>query len=117
MGRRRLGLRSLVDAALAAGAVSHAAVLAAPATRGALSAVRGLVAAGLGVSILPASFKRVQLREMRWVTIAEEDAVSEMWLVWSKHREQSHAAQRFKQQLMSASAGRHFHGKEGKNVR
>lgn len=77
----------------------------------------GLVAAGLGVSILPASFKRVQLREMRWVTIAEEDAVSEMWLVWSKHREQSHAAQRFKQQLISASAGRHFHGKEGKNVR
>ena len=29
MGRRRLGLRSLVDTALAAGAVSHAAVLAA----------------------------------------------------------------------------------------
>ena len=28
-GRRRLGLRSLVDTALAAGAVSHAAVLAA----------------------------------------------------------------------------------------
>jgi hypothetical protein len=56
-----------------------------------------------GVSILPASFKRVQLREMRWVPIAEEDAVSEMWLVWSKHHEQSHAAQRFKQQLMSAS--------------
>jgi DNA-binding transcriptional LysR family regulator len=27
----------------------------------------GLVAAGLGVSILPASFKRVQLREMRWL--------------------------------------------------
>ena len=58
------------------------------------------VAAGLGVSILPASFKRVQLREMRWVAIAEEDAVSEMWLVWSKHREQSHAAQRFKQRLI-----------------
>ena len=76
----------------------------------------GLVAAGLGVSILPASFKRVQLREMRWVTIAEEDAVSEMWLVWAKHREQSHAAQRFKQQLMNASAGRHFQGKVGKNV-
>ncbi|AKZ73262.1 MULTISPECIES: LysR family transcriptional regulator [Enterobacter cloacae complex] len=76
----------------------------------------GLVAAGLGVSILPASFKRVQLREMRWVTIAEEDAVSEMWLVWAKHREQSHAAQRFKHQLMNASAGRHFQGKVGKNV-
>lgn len=27
----------------------------------------GLVAAGLGVSILPASFKRVQMSEMRWV--------------------------------------------------
>ena len=26
----------------------------------------GLVASGLGVSILPASFKRVQLNEMRW---------------------------------------------------
>ncbi len=39
----------------------------------------GLVSAGLGVSILPASFKRVQLNEMRWVPIAEEDAVSEMW--------------------------------------
>lgn len=29
----------------------------------------GLVAAGLGVSILPASFKRIQLNEMRWVPI------------------------------------------------
>ncbi len=52
----------------------------------------GLVSAGLGVSILPASFKRVQLNEMRWVPIAEEDAVSEMWLVWPKHHEQSPAA-------------------------
>lgn len=42
----------------------------------------GLVAAGLGVSILPASFHRVQLSEMRWIPIVEEDAVSEMWLVW-----------------------------------
>ncbi|POZ18551.1 LysR family transcriptional regulator [Lelliottia aquatilis] len=63
----------------------------------------GLVAAGLGVSILPASFKRVQLSEMRWVAIAEEDAVSEMWLVWPKHHEQSNAAQRFKNQLIAAS--------------
>ncbi|MNE47712.1 HTH-type transcriptional regulator BenM [compost metagenome] len=63
----------------------------------------GLVAAGLGVSILPASFKRVQLSEMRWVAIAEEDAVSEMWLVWPKHHELSNAAQRFKKQLISAS--------------
>ena len=68
----------------------------------------GLVAAGLGVSILPASFKRVQLAEMRWVKIAEQDAVSEMWLVWSKHHEQSHAAQRFKEQLITASRGRYL---------
>lgn len=63
----------------------------------------GLVAAGLGVSILPASFKRVQLSEMRWVAIAEEDAVSEMWLVWPKHHELSNAAQRFKKQLIEGA--------------
>ncbi|WP_276643205.1 LysR family transcriptional regulator [Siccibacter turicensis] len=55
----------------------------------------GLVAAGLGVSILPASFQRVQLEEMRWVPIEEPDAVSEMWLVWPAHRERSQAAERF----------------------
>lgn len=65
----------------------------------------GLVAAGLGVSILPASFKKVQLHEMCWVPIAEEDAVSEMWLVWSKHHEQSEAAIRFRQKLLHAVRG------------
>ncbi|MGP3592011.1 LysR family transcriptional regulator [Vagococcus sp. WN89Y] len=64
----------------------------------------GLVAAGMGVSILPASFHRVQLNEMRWVPIREADAVSEMWLVWSKHHEQSAAAARFRQQLLSSAA-------------
>ena len=63
----------------------------------------GLVASGLGVSILPASFSRVQLNEMRWVPITEVDAVSEMWLVWSKHHELSQAAERFKQQLINAA--------------
>ncbi|WP_242389801.1 LysR family transcriptional regulator [Kosakonia cowanii] len=65
----------------------------------------GLVAAGLGVSILPASFHRVQLSEMRWIPIVEEDAVSEMWLVWSKHQEQGAGAARFKQQLLDAANG------------
>ncbi|QJT80573.1 LysR family transcriptional regulator [Kosakonia sp. MUSA4] len=65
----------------------------------------GLVAAGLGVSILPASFHRVQLNEMRWVPIIEADAVSEMWLVWAKHHEQGTAAARFKQQLLRAAIG------------
>ena len=64
----------------------------------------GLVASGLGVSILPASFKRVQLNEMRWLPISEADAVSEMWLVWAKHREQGLAAQRFRDYLLAAAA-------------
>ncbi|WP_051640534.1 LysR family transcriptional regulator [Siccibacter colletis] len=63
----------------------------------------GLVAAGLGVSILPASFKRVQLAEMRWVPITEPDAISEMWLVWPKHRERSAATQRFMSLLTGAA--------------
>lgn len=62
----------------------------------------GLVAAGLGVSILPASFQRIQLNEMRWLPITEADAVSEMWLVWSKHHEKSAAALRFMQLLNDA---------------
>lgn len=65
----------------------------------------GLVAAGLGVSILPASFHRVQLNEMCWVPIIEADAVSEMWLVWAKHHEQGTAAARFKQLLLRAAIG------------
>lgn len=64
----------------------------------------GLVSAGLGVSILPASFCRVQLNEMVWVSIRESDAVSEMWLVWSKHHERSAAAKRFIS-LLTMAAG------------
>ncbi|WP_044176581.1 LysR family transcriptional regulator [Phytobacter massiliensis] len=65
----------------------------------------GLVAAGLGVSILPASFRRVQLDEMRWLPIIQPDAVSEMWLVWAKHHEQGTAAQRFRKALISSANG------------
>ena len=63
----------------------------------------GLVAAGLGVSILPASFRRVQLLEMCWLPIEEQDAVSEMWLVWSKHHEQGQAARRFRESLLAST--------------
>ena len=62
----------------------------------------GLVAAGLGVSILPASFRRVLL-EMCWLPIEEQDAVSEMWLVWSKHHEQGQAARRFRESLLASA--------------
>lgn len=54
----------------------------------------GLVSAGLGVSILPASFKRVRLSEVVWLPLKEAEAQSEMWLVWPKHRELSAAALR-----------------------
>ena len=63
----------------------------------------GLVAAGLGVSILPASFRRVQLLEMCWLPIEEQDAVSEMWLVGSKHHEQGEAARRFRESLLAST--------------
>ncbi len=63
----------------------------------------GLVAAGLGVSILPASFRRVQLSEMMWLPIVEADAISEMWLVWSRHHELSAAAASFKSLLTSVT--------------
>lgn len=64
----------------------------------------GLVAAGLGVSILPASFRRVQLSDMVWLPLEEEDAISEMWLVWSKHHERGAATERFIS-MLSAAAG------------
>jgi len=49
----------------------------------------GLVSTGLGVSILPASFKRVRLADVVWIPIEENDALSEVWLVWSRQRERS----------------------------
>ncbi|MTD39723.1 LysR family transcriptional regulator [Erwinia sp. CPCC 100877] len=64
----------------------------------------GLVAAGLGVSILPASFRRVQLAETVWVPLGEPEAVSEMWLVWSKQREPGAAARRLAQLLKDKTA-------------
>ncbi|WP_456309841.1 LysR family transcriptional regulator [Serratia proteamaculans] len=47
----------------------------------------GLVSTGLGVSILPASFRRVRLSDVVWIPLLEQDARSEVWLVWSKQRE------------------------------
>ncbi|ELY5851274.1 LysR family transcriptional regulator [Cronobacter turicensis] len=77
----------------------------------------GLVAAGLGVSILPASFQRVRLEEMRWVRLQEPDAISEMWLVWARHREQSAAAQRFISLLNGAAQRPETAANPRKNVR
>ncbi|MGD9424797.1 LysR family transcriptional regulator [Pantoea sp. NSTU24] len=49
--------------------------------------ILGLVATGLGVSILPASFHRARLSDLVWLPLTEEDAISELWLVWSATRE------------------------------
>lgn len=57
--------------------------------------ILGLVAAGLGVSVLPASYSRLHLAEICWIPLIEEDAISEMWLVWAKHRELSANARQF----------------------
>ena len=57
--------------------------------------ILGLVAAGLGVSILPASYRRLRLDETCWLPLEEPDAISELWLVWAKHREPSAAARHF----------------------
>ncbi|WP_313651597.1 LysR family transcriptional regulator [Pantoea sp.] len=51
--------------------------------------ILGLVATGLGVSILPASFRRARLSDLVWLPLTEEDAISELWLVWSAAREKS----------------------------
>lgn len=50
-------------------------------------AILGLVATGLGVSILPASFRRAKLNEIFWLELSEPDARSEVWLVWSAQRQ------------------------------
>lgn len=62
-----------------------------------------LVSAGLGVSILPASFQRVRLSDVVWLAIDEADARSELWLVWSKQRELSQAAQQIISLLTASS--------------
>ena len=57
--------------------------------------ILGLVAAGLGVSILPASYRRLRLDEICWLPLEEPDALSELWLVWAKHRELGAPARHF----------------------
>ena len=64
--------------------------------------ILGLVAAGLGVSILPASYRRLRLDEICWLPLEEPDALSELWLVWAKHRELSAPAHHFIE-LLAAS--------------
>ncbi|WP_158781367.1 LysR family transcriptional regulator [Pantoea sp. BAV 3049] len=65
--------------------------------------ILGLVATGLGVSILPASFRRARLKEVSWIPLQEEDAWSEVWLVWSNRREVSAVMKHMKNLLLKVS--------------
>ncbi|WP_213989600.1 LysR substrate-binding domain-containing protein [Sodalis sp. dw_96] len=52
----------------------------------------GLVSAGLGVSILPASFSRIRVDSVRYLTLEEPEAKTEVWLVTHRQRTLSAAA-------------------------
>ncbi|OSM99615.1 LysR family transcriptional regulator [Lonsdalea populi] len=53
----------------------------------------GLVSSGLGVSLLPASFRRIKVDGVKYLSLLEKDAISEMWLVTHQRRPRSAAAQ------------------------
>ncbi|MCA6998884.1 LysR family transcriptional regulator [Dickeya solani] len=53
----------------------------------------GLVSSGLGVSLLPASFRRIRVDGVKYLSLQEKDAISEMWLVTHHHRPLNTAAQ------------------------
>ncbi|MBA5600570.1 LysR family transcriptional regulator [Pectobacterium aroidearum] len=61
----------------------------------------GLVSAGLGVSILPASFLRIRVDGVKYLLLEEEDATTEVWLVTARHHPQNAAAK----MLMSLMLG------------
>jgi DNA-binding transcriptional LysR family regulator len=44
----------------------------------------GLVAAGLGVSVLPASYQRIRIDGVVYRTLLDQDAVTAVWLVQRK---------------------------------
>ncbi|WP_413738918.1 LysR family transcriptional regulator [Sodalis sp. RH21] len=53
----------------------------------------GLVSAGLGVSLLPASFSRIKIDSVRYLALDEPEAKTEVWLVTHRQRELSASAQ------------------------
>ncbi|QDX30086.1 LysR family transcriptional regulator [Dickeya poaceiphila] len=53
----------------------------------------GLVSSGLGVSLLPASFRRIRIDGVKYLSLQEKDAISEMWLVTHQQRPLNTAAQ------------------------
>ncbi|ACS85688.1 LysR family transcriptional regulator [Musicola paradisiaca] len=63
----------------------------------------GLVSSGLGVSLLPASFRRIRVDGVKYLSLKEKDAISEMWLVTPQHRPLTSAAQTLIALMLSTS--------------
>ncbi|SPW34139.1 LysR substrate binding domain [Edwardsiella tarda] len=53
----------------------------------------GLISAGLGVSILPASYTRIQVDGVCYRPLAEPEAYTEIWLAYHRQRPLSAQAQ------------------------
>ncbi|WP_110686925.1 LysR substrate-binding domain-containing protein [Salinicola aestuarinus] len=63
-----------------------------------------LVASGLGVSLLPASFRHIQIDNVRYRPISDTDAVSEVWLTHAR-RQLSPQATHFIDEVKAVIAG------------
>lgn len=61
--------------------------------------ILGLVSARLGVSLVTESFTRMKVDGVRYIHLAENQAFSEVWLVYHKHNTLSPAGQRLIEML------------------
>lgn len=69
----------------------------------------GLVSAGLGVSILPASFLRISVDGVKYVPLSEADATTEVWLVTSRRAALNSAANTLISFMLEQDAGKYVH--------
>lgn len=65
----------------------------------------GLVSAGLGVSILPASFLRIRVDGVKYLPLIESEACTEVWLVSHRYRPLPAAAEALVALMLSHSRG------------
>ncbi|CAM3430287.1 LysR family transcriptional regulator [Rouxiella silvae] len=60
----------------------------------------GLISAGLGVSILPASYKRIQVDGVKYLSFKDEQVNTQVWLVSHRHRPLSAPASALAKMMM-----------------
>jgi len=60
----------------------------------------GLVSAGLGISILPASYLRIQVDGVRYLHFAEQQGTTQVWMVNHRYRQLSAPANVFMKLMM-----------------